>query len=77
MTQRFRFFCRNNERLAEIYGRTCIVLARGSLNSCLVAFENGEQVTTSRFAIRKIPVVPVDPVTSPGSAQTHRTAPQK
>ena len=31
----------------------CAVLVRGTMNSCLVAFEDGYQMVTSRNAIRK------------------------
>ncbi len=34
-------------------GQRCRVLARGALNSCLVEFEDGEKVITSRYAVRK------------------------
>lgn len=43
----------NNERRAELKGRTCTVLATGRLRSCLVEFENGERVVTSQRALRK------------------------
>lgn len=48
------FAWRNNERRAELYGRRCRIVARGStMHSVLVEFENGERVVTSRRAIRK------------------------
>jgi hypothetical protein len=34
-------------------GHPCRVLARGKMNSCLVEFEDGYQMVTSRNAIRK------------------------
>lgn len=35
-------------------GRTCRVLVRGKMNSCLVEFtDNGEQLNCSRNALRK------------------------
>jgi len=34
-------------------GQPCRILARGKLNSCLVEFEDGHRVITSRHAIRK------------------------
>jgi hypothetical protein len=43
----------NNTRRAELKGRLCRVLATGRKNTILVEFENGERVTTSRFAIRE------------------------
>ena len=36
-------------------GQPCKVLARGTLNSCLVEFADGYQMVTSRNAIRKNP----------------------
>jgi hypothetical protein len=34
-------------------GQRCVVLARGSMNSCWVKFEDGFQAITSRNALRK------------------------
>lgn len=43
----------NNERRAELKGRRCRVLARGSrMRSVLVEFENGWRVITSERALR-------------------------
>lgn len=42
-------------RLPHRKGNRCRVLARGKLNSCLVEFEDGEKIITSRYAVRKIP----------------------
>lgn len=41
-------------RLAERHGQACRVVARGRLNSALVAFADGEMVVTSRWAVRRI-----------------------
>lgn len=41
-------------RLAERHGQACRVVARGRLNSALVAFADGELVVTSRWAVRRI-----------------------
>lgn len=40
-------------RLSERKGQRCRIVARGTMNSCLVEFEDGYKVITSRFAIRK------------------------
>jgi hypothetical protein len=40
-------------RLPERKGQRCRVLARGKMNSALVEFEDGFQVVTSRYAIRR------------------------
>lgn len=46
---------RNNEKRQTLYGRRCRVLARGSMNSIMIAFEDGQVEITSRNAIRKAP----------------------
>lgn len=44
----------NNRRRAELKGRECVVLARGTMNSVLIRFlDTGERVVTSRNAIRQ------------------------
>ncbi len=40
--------------LPDRHGQTCRVLARGALNSILVEFEDGWQVVTSRYAVRRV-----------------------
>ncbi len=42
------------KRLPERKGQTCRILARGGMNSCLVEFEDGFKVITSRYAVRKV-----------------------
>lgn len=44
----------NNEKRATLKGRRMKVIARGSLNSALVEFENGQREVISRNAIRKV-----------------------
>lgn len=39
--------------LPERKGQRCRILARGTMNSCLIEFEDGERHVVSRFAIRK------------------------
>jgi len=39
--------------LPERKGQACRILARGRMNSCLVEFEDGFKVITSRWAVRK------------------------
>ena len=44
----------NNVKRASLKGRTCRVLARGSLNSCQVEFcDNGQREVVSRNALRR------------------------
>jgi hypothetical protein len=47
-------FWRVRTRLPERFGQSCRVLARGSMNTILVEFEDGYRVTTSRNYIRKV-----------------------
>ena len=39
-------------------GQRCVVLARGTMNSCLVRFEDGYTMVTSRNALRRSPSTP-------------------
>lgn len=38
----------------ERFGQPCRVLARGKLNSCLIEFEDGYKMVTSRWFVRKL-----------------------
>jgi hypothetical protein len=49
----FPYFWRVRTRLPDRYGQPCKVLARGRLNSCLVEFQDGFRVVTSRNYLRK------------------------
>lgn len=40
-------------KLPERKGQRCRVIARGRMNSCLVEFEDGRKVITSKYAVRK------------------------
>lgn len=44
---------RVRSRLAERFGQKCRVLVRGAMNSCLVEFEDGYRVVTSRNYVRR------------------------
>ena len=49
------FAWKNNPKRAAMRGRPCRVLARGSLNSCLVEFtDTGQREIISRNALRKL-----------------------
>lgn len=50
----FIYYWRVKTRLPERQGAKCKVLARGKMNSCLVEFEDGYKVITSRNYIRRI-----------------------
>lgn len=43
----------NNEVRAVYKGQPCRVVVRGAMNSCLVEFESGARLVTSRNALRK------------------------
>jgi len=51
MTQ---YIWRVKTRLPERYMTLCKVIARGKLNSCLVEFEDGYRVVTSRNYVMKL-----------------------
>lgn len=36
------------------YGRRCRIIARGTMNSALIEFDDGERAVVSRWAIRKL-----------------------
>ena len=57
----------NNSKRAMLKGRRCRLIARGSMNSILIEFENGERVVTSRYAVR--------PAAQTPSAQLYILAP--
>jgi hypothetical protein len=38
---------------AALYGRRCRVVCRGRMNSCLIEFEDGTRVISSRNAVRR------------------------
>lgn len=49
------YYWRVSTRLPERKGQACAVLARGRMNNCLVEFEDGYRVITSRNYVRKLP----------------------
>jgi len=49
----YPYYWRVRTRLPERYGQRCRVLVRGRMNSCLVEFEDGYKVVTSRNYVRK------------------------
>jgi len=44
--------------LPERKGQPCRVVATGQLNSVLVEFQDGHRVITSRYAVRRLLIVP-------------------
>lgn len=53
MADTFDRVWRWKSKLPSRFGTPCRVVARGTMNSALVEFEDGFRVVTSRFAIRK------------------------
>jgi len=53
-TAEYPYYWRVNTRLPERKGQVCKVLARGKMNNCLVQFEDGYKVITSRNFVRKV-----------------------
>jgi len=49
----YPYIWRVHTRLPERFGQACRVLIRSKMNSCLVEFEDGYKVITSRNYIRK------------------------
>lgn len=47
-------YWRVRARLPDRFGQPCKVLARGSMNTALVEFEDGFRVTTSRNYVRRL-----------------------
>lgn len=54
---KYRYAWRNNEVRARFCGRTCRIITRGAMNTVLLEFENGEMITTSGNALRKLPEI--------------------
>lgn len=50
----YLYYWRVKTRMPERKGQRCRVLARGAMNSCLVEFEDGYRVVTSRNYVRKV-----------------------
>ncbi|HEY9678619.1 MAG TPA: hypothetical protein V6C76_11455 [Drouetiella sp.] len=48
------YYWRVKTRLPERFGQRCRVLVRGKMNNCLVEFEDGYKVVTSRNYVRKV-----------------------
>ena len=49
-----KYYWRVRTRLPERFGQRCDVIVRGKMNSCLVVFEDGYKVVTSRNYVRKV-----------------------
>lgn len=50
----FDYYWRVKTRLPERFGHKCRVLTRGGMNSCVVEFEDGHKIVTSRNFVRRI-----------------------
>lgn len=53
MTYPYYFAFGNNEKRATLKGRSCRIIARGTQNSRLVEFEDGQREVVSGNALRK------------------------
>ena len=50
----YRYVWGNNEKRKTMKGRTCQVIARGSMNSCVIRFfDNGQKECVSRNSLRR------------------------
>ena len=49
-----RYCWKNNEKRATLYGRECRVVARGTMNSILIEFADGQREVVSRYSVRRI-----------------------
>jgi hypothetical protein len=54
MTLTFDRVWRWRVNLPERHGQRCRIIARGTMNSAQIEFEDGERHIVSRFAIRKV-----------------------
>jgi len=50
----YPYYWRVKTRLPERKGQRCRVLVRSAMNSCLVEFEDGYKVVTSRNYVRRV-----------------------
>jgi hypothetical protein len=50
----YKYIWGNNEKRKTLQGRVCNVIARGSKNSVLIEFEDGQKEIVSRYSIRKL-----------------------
>lgn len=53
MTAVYDYYWFWKKKLPGRKGQPCRVITRGKMNSVLVEFEDGYQVVTSRYAVRK------------------------
>lgn len=44
---------KNNEKRVTLFKRPCRILARGTMSSVLIEFENGDREIVSRRALRR------------------------
>ena len=53
----YTYYWDNNPKRKTMKGRLCFVVARGKMNTIMIEFlDNGEQVTVSRYSIRKVKI---------------------
>lgn len=49
-----RYVWRNNAKRATMYNRPCRIVARGTMNSIMIEFEDGQREIVSRYAVRRL-----------------------
>lgn len=55
MNQLYKYCWKNNPKRETLFGRTCIVLHRGIMNSALIQFtDNGQREVVSRNSLRRL-----------------------
>jgi len=55
--QKYIYRWGNNEKRKTLKNRLCFVLCRGSMNTCLIEFEdNHQREVVSRNAVRKVKI---------------------
>lgn len=47
---------RNNEKRITLYGRPCRIVARGTMNSIMIEFADGQREIVSRRSVRRLKV---------------------
>lgn len=55
VSQEYIYKWKNNEKRVTMYGRKCIVICRGTMNSCMIEFiDNKQREIVSRNSLKKV-----------------------
>lgn len=49
---------KNNEKRATMYQKPCRIVARGSMNSIVIEFHDGQRECVSRNSVRRLTLIP-------------------